>query len=108
MIKKGIHPDFMLVEKKEGKDLKVEQIEDFIKFLSLKASFGGFKIGIIDRAHLMNRYAQNAVLKTLEEPHGKTLLILIADSKELLLPTIVSRLQEIRFFPLEQEYWRPK
>lgn len=100
MIKKGVHPDFMFLQKEEGKNLKVHQVEALIRALSLRASFGRFKIGIIDEAHTMNRYAQNAALKTLEEPHGKTVLILIADSKELLLPTVLSRLQEIRFFPV--------
>jgi len=107
MIEKGIHPDFALLQKEEGKDIKVEQVKVLIHALSLRAGLDGFKIGIIEQAHLMNRTAQNAILKTLEEPHGKTVLILIADSKEFLLPTILSRLQEIRFFPVSKAELNP-
>jgi len=58
---------------------------------------------VIDKAHLMTREAQNCFLKTLEEPKGKTLLILITNYPLLLLPTILSRVQEMRFFPVNKE-----
>lgn len=107
MIEKGTHPDFVLLQKEEGKDIKVDQVEVLIRALSLRVGLDGFKIGIIEQAHLMNPYAQNAILKTLEEPYGETVLILIADSKEFLLPTILSRLQEIRFFPVSRVELNP-
>ena len=58
------------------------------------------KVFIIDEAELLNTAAQNAALKTLEEPDGKTVVILVTSSPERLLPTIRSRSQQVRFGPL--------
>lgn len=93
------HPDFILVEPLEN-DIQITQIRDLNWKLSLRPIAGQIKAAIIDRAHLMNQEAQNCFLKTLEEPKGNTLIILITEYPEMMLPTIRSRLQKINFFPV--------
>ncbi len=103
-INESAFPDVaMVVPEEAGKEIKIEQINSLSEKLSLKSYNNYYKIGIIDDAHLMNFYAQNALLKTLEEPKGKTVLILITAHPELLLPTIRSRAQDLRFFPVSKD-----
>ena len=91
-------PDLKIVEKKEDKtEIDVSQIREVQNFLAYKSYNGGFKIVIIDNAHLMNQEAQNCFLKTLEEPKGETILFLISSKPDMLLPTIFSRCQAIKF-----------
>lgn len=97
-IEKRIHPDFILIEP-EGKEIQIAQIRNLIGKLSFKPYSADFKIAILDKAHLMSQEAQSCFLKFLEEPKGKTLLILITEYPEMLLPTILSRVQKIKFFP---------
>ncbi len=98
MVSKGIHPDALfLASLVKNKEIQITQIRDLISRLSLKPFFSRYKTVIVDGAHLMNRQAQNCFLKTLEEPKGNTLLILITEHPEALAETIRSRLQEIKF-----------
>lgn len=93
-----VFPDLAYIASEEdGKEIKIDQIWNLTEKLSLKSYDNYYKIGIIDQAHLMNLYAQNALLKTLEEPKGKTVLILITAHPEMLLPTIRSRAQNLKF-----------
>ncbi len=78
--------------------IKIEQIRELQRQLSLKPYSGKYKIAVIPEAHLMTVQAQNALLKTLEEPLGQAILILTSLSEYLLLPTIVSRCQIKRFY----------
>lgn len=96
------HPDLMIIEPSEG-EIKIGQIRDLIFWLSLKPYSGQFKGAIIDSAQLMNKDAQTALLKTLEEPKGRTVLILISENSEHLLPAILSRVQTIKFYPIKNE-----
>ncbi|HXK31922.1 MAG: hypothetical protein A2Z68_01065 [Candidatus Nealsonbacteria bacterium RBG_13_38_11] len=96
------HPDFVLVAPEE-KEIKISQIRDLIRRFSLKSSFNSVKAAVIDNAHLMNQEAQTALLKTLEEPRGDSVLILISDKIHYLLPTILSRVQVIKFNPVKEE-----
>ncbi len=92
-----VHPDFLEVkEAKEGGEILLEQILNFISRLAFKPFFAKKKIGIITNAQNLNRQSANALLKTLEEPSDSTIIILISDSKSL-LPTIVSRCQILNF-----------
>lgn len=100
--RKKQHPDLILVEPLE-KEIQIAQIRDLNWKLYLKPYSAPFKVAILDQAHLMNSEAQNCLLKTLEEPRGKTVLILIAESPELLLPTIVSRCEGIKFYQVGRE-----
>ena len=95
------HPDFMFLEPIE-KEIKISQIRDLIHRISLKSSYS-IKAAIIDNAHSMNQEAQTALLKTLEEPRGSSILILISDKIHYLFPTILSRVQVIRFNPVRNQ-----
>ena len=81
----------------DGGVIKVAQIREVQNFLAYKSYNGGFKIVIVDDAHLMNQEAQNCFLKTLEEPKGQTILFLITSKPDMLLPTIFSRCQVVKF-----------
>ncbi|MBZ9577787.1 DNA polymerase III subunit [Patescibacteria group bacterium] len=91
-------PDFILIES-EGKEIQIAQIRELIGKLSFKPYLADFKIAVLNNAHLMTQEAQNCFLKFLEEPKGKTILILVTAYPSLLLPTIISRVQKVRFFP---------
>ena len=95
-IDSGNFPDLAMLSPVEN-NIEIEQVRELQNRLSLKSYNNSFKVGIIDNAHLMKKDAQNALLKTLEEPKGDTLLILITSYPEMLLPTIRSRLQQIKF-----------
>lgn len=95
------HPDFMFVEPIE-KEIKISQIRELIQRMSFKSSFS-IKTAIIDNAHSMNQEAQTALLKTLEEPRGSSILILISDKIHYLFPTILSRVQVIKFSPVKNQ-----
>lgn len=109
-VEKGTNPDFILIEP-EGpafakatagkKEIKISQIRNVINKLSFKPYLADYKIAVIDKAHLMTQEAQSCFLKFLEEPKGKTILILITEYPEMLLPTILSRVQRIRFYPVK-------
>src|SRR5690625_287571 len=77
--------------------------EDLLRPMSFRPAEGRYKIAILTDAHLMRREASNAFLKLLEEPAPQTVFILITDRVERLLPTIISRCQQIRFDPLTAE-----
>ena len=98
----GSHPDVHYVAP-EKNTIKVGQIRELTEALSLASYEGGKKIAIIERADSMNESAQNALLKTLENPTGDTLFFLLTDAPGVLLPTIVSRCLQVRFNCLEPE-----
>lgn len=93
--------DLISIEPQE-KQIQIDQIRDLQRALSFKPRFGDFKPVIIDDAHTLNTLAQNCFLKTLEEPPGKALFILLTPYPEMLLPTIRSRCAFLKFFPTEQ------
>ena len=97
-IQKRSHPDFFLTEPLgENKEIQISQIRDLIWRLSLRPHSADFKIAVLDQAHLMNQEAQNCFLKILEEPKGDVFLFLVTEYPDSLLPTVLSRLQKIRF-----------
>lgn len=90
------HPD-LLVVKPEGKFIKIKQVRSIQHFLSLIPIKSEIKMAIIDDAHDLKAEAANALLKTLEEPPEKSLLILVSSIPERILLTIKSRCRRIRF-----------
>ncbi|MFA5013889.1 MAG: DNA polymerase III subunit delta' [Candidatus Paceibacterota bacterium] len=91
-------PDLSIVSvEPETKEIKIEQIWNLSERLALKSYGNSYKVGIIDDAHLMNASAQNALLKTLEEPKGQSLIILITNFPDMLLATVRSRAQIVKF-----------
>ena len=93
------HPDVRIVEPENG-SIKIEQIRDLKRQISYKSYEGRRKVWIIKEADKFGLAAANSILKILEEPPPQTVLILTSQAKEALLPTILSRCQVIRFFPL--------
>ena len=87
----------------EGGTLKVDQIRDMRKTLTLKPYMSKFRVAIFLRFQEANDNAANALLKTLEEAPSYAVLILTADNPEQLLPTIVSRCEVLRLRPLSIE-----
>ena len=88
------HVDIQWIEP-EGKarQITADVIRALIGFIGLTSYEGGWKAGVILFADRMNNYAQNALLKTLEEPPPNSLLVLVTDAPAALLPTIRSRAQ---------------
>jgi DNA polymerase-3 subunit delta' len=101
-VQKRQHPDLILIEPRE-KEIQISQIRDLIWKLSLKPYSASLKVAVLDKAHLMTKDSQTALLKTLEEPKGNTLLILITEFPEYLFPTILSRVQTLKFYPIKKE-----
>ncbi len=98
------HPDYAFVERvrdaKTGKphaDILLSQVQALTARLSLAPMMGGWRVAILDGAQLLNKESANALLKTLEEPHEKTMLLLTATSAEEVIATIRSRCQLLRF-----------
>ena len=96
------HPDLHLVQP-DGAFIKIDQIRDLQKELSLRPYEARKKACIIEDAERMNPSAANACLKTLEEPPGEALLILLTSHVDGILPTIRSRCQHLRFPALPME-----
>ncbi|MCX6740066.1 MAG: hypothetical protein NTZ49_02460 [Candidatus Parcubacteria bacterium] len=99
--KKNIHPDIYILKKEEDKkNISVEQVREMHKFLNLTSFLNSYKFALVENAQDLSESAQNALLKILEEPGPKTILILITTDSNLILPTIASRCQLIKFQPL--------
>ncbi len=87
----------------KANNIKISSIRDIKKFISLDYSDIDYRVIIIQDAHLMNDEAQNALLKSLEEPPEGIIFILITHKPELLLTTIHSRCWSIKFDPLTND-----
>ena len=98
------HADLHWLEVLEDKKtILIDQIRELVAELSLTSYEGQGKAAVIDPANLMNRHTANSLLKTLEEPPGDTLLVLITDRTGHLPATIFSRCQRIELrAPSEQ------
>lgn len=98
------HPDIMVTDREDA--IKIEQIRELIHTLSLSPYSLPYKIVILNNIERLTQEAANALLKTLEEPSPRSLLILIASDLEQVLPTIISRCQVARFYPVHDEELR--
>lgn len=107
----GGHPDLLTIERlyDEKKDrrkteISVDEIRKIAPFMrKTPAVDGGWRIVIVDDADTMNRNSQNSILKILEEPPEKSLLILVTHRLGALLPTILSRSSVQNFYSLENQ-----
>ena len=105
----GGHSDLITVErslddtgKRLRRDIIAADIRKVSGFLSLTAAEGGWRVVIIDGAEDMNRHAANALLKTLEEPPARTVLLLVSHAPGRLLATIRSRCAKLPLKSLDQ------
>lgn len=97
---KGIHPDVFWVKREvDRKDIWIEQIRELRNRLGMSTFLNSYKIAVIEGAERMNPESASALLKTLEEPTPKTILILLTSKINFLPATIVSRCQVLRFKP---------
>jgi len=96
------NPDFLIIEP-QGKEIQIGQIRGLQKFLSYTRQLSKFKAALIDNAHCLNQEAQNCLLKTLEEPREDTILFLITSLPQTLFKTILSRCEQLKFYPIEPQ-----
>ncbi len=106
-IESGVHPDIYFLEP-QGQFIKVDRIRDLIANLAMKPFEAEVRVVVISDAMAMNVQAQNALLKVLEEPPPRTIIILTATNTTDLLPTISSRCQQIQFAPLSKNFIEKK
>jgi DNA polymerase-3 subunit delta' len=99
---KDVHPDVIIVES-EGGTLKIDQVRGLQQMLALRPYEARYRVAILRRFHEARPTAQDALLKTLEEPSPNTVLILTANAADGLLPTIISRCQTLHLRPLPVE-----
>jgi DNA polymerase-3 subunit delta' len=99
LINAGKHPDVQLIEP-DGARVKIDQVRALQHDLSLRPVEGRYRVAIFNQFEAATTEAQNALLKTLEEPPDYVVLIVLASDPELLLPTIVSRCQQMPLRPL--------
>jgi len=100
----GTHPDLVTVALPSGKkEIGIDAIRRLKQAMQLRAVSGKRKVAIIDDADRLSLAAQNALLKTLEEPPPRSQLILVTPSPGALLPTVRSRCQRVLFQPLDPE-----
>ena len=109
------HPDVRVISKslrsaQEGKrirDLTIEQVRPLLAEMAYSAYEGRRRVIIFDGAHDLNESAQNALLKSLEEPPDDTTFILVTDQRDRLLPTVISRARIVRFSPISAQVAAP-
>ncbi|MDX9719947.1 MAG: DNA polymerase III subunit delta' [Myxococcota bacterium] len=99
-VEQELHPDVLFL-RPEGASLLIKQIRDMQAGIAFNPFEARMRVVFIEEAHTLMEAAANALLKTLEEPTGKTIIILITDRPQQLLPTIISRCQVLRFAPFD-------
>lgn len=110
-IEKTVHPDILIIEpetvEKDGAlkefEIGIKQAREVQRQMALYPYQSDYKITLIDQADKMSPEASNCLLKTLEEPNGKAVLILITSNWRMILPTIISRCQQVNFLPVPEE-----
>lgn len=100
----GTHPDFLLLEPEEaGKGILIDPVRELCASLMLKSQYGGYKTALVAPAERLNVAAANSLLKTLEEPAGQTVLLLVSAQPSALPATLRSRCQTLVFRPPPRE-----
>ena len=99
-IHRGHHPDVRTVAPEESASIKIDQIREVVGQTAYRPFEGRYRVVVIDNADLMGEDAQNALLKTLEEPPPRNVFVLVTARPATLLDTIRSRCCQLRFAPL--------
>jgi DNA polymerase III subunit delta' len=104
------HPDFALIRrewsaerKRLSSEILVEDVRAATQVFQLSAAFGGWRVCIVDCAEDLNRSGANALLKVIEEPPQRSLILIVSHRPGQVLPTIRSRCRRIRLQPLSEE-----
>jgi DNA polymerase III subunit delta' len=104
------HPDFSLIRrewqgatKRLASEISVEAVRQGLQVFQLSAAFGGWRIALVDSAEDLNRSSANALLKMVEEPPQRSLILIISHRPSQVLPTIRSRCRRLRLDPLGEE-----
>jgi DNA polymerase-3 subunit delta' len=110
LVANGGQPDLLVIERSINpktktlrRDILVEDVASLSSFLRLTPAGGGWRVVIIDSVDEMNHNAANAMLKLLEEPPKRALLILVSHAPGRLLPTIRSRCRKLHLSPLRDQ-----
>ena len=101
-IARGMHPDVVIVEPGDSGSIKIEPIREVIERAGYRPFEGRRRVVIINDADAMASSPQNALLKILEEPPPSSVFILVTARPDMLLPTVQSRCQRVRFQLAEQ------
>ena len=99
---RGAHPDLHVV-RPEGASIKIKQLRGVRDGAVLTSFGGGRQVFLVEQAEKMTTEAANCILKTLEEPPGEVLVILVTDDPAGMLPTVLSRCQCLRFSVLTRD-----
>jgi DNA polymerase III subunit delta' len=99
-IARGVHADILIIEPGDSGSIKVDQVREAIDRSMYRPFEGRRRVVIVDEADALMSEAQNALLKTLEEPPSASVFVLITNRPDVLLPTVRSRCQQLRFGPL--------
>jgi len=99
-VARAVHADVLMIEPGDSGSIKVDQVRGAIERSAYRPFEGRRRVVIVDEADAMEAPAQNALLKTLEEPPAASTFVLVTARPDLLLPTVRSRCQRVRFAPL--------
>jgi DNA polymerase III subunit delta' len=109
-VTQGVHPDLTVIEAERDprtgrarSEITVDTVRAATASLQLTAAAGGYRVAVVDGAESMNRNAANALLKTLEEPPARSVLVLVSHRPGALAATIRSRCAKLRLSPLADE-----
>jgi DNA polymerase III subunit delta' len=104
------HPDFALIRrewqaatKRLASEISVEAVRQGLQVFQLSAAFGGWRVAIVDSAEDLNRSSANALLKMVEEPPQRSLILIVSHRPGQILPTIRSRCRRLRLDPLSED-----
>lgn len=106
------HPDLFILRRglndrgKPRREITVDEARELGAFFALAPSEGGMRVAIIDAVDDLNRNAANAILKTLEEPPARSVLLLVCHAPGAILPTIRSRCRRLALRPVEDDLVR--
>ena len=99
-IARGVHPDVLVLEPGDNGSIKIEQVREVVDRAAFRPFEGRRRVVVIDEADALVPAAQNALLKTLEEPPSLSVFILVTARPDVLLPTVRSRCPRLNFRPL--------
>ncbi len=108
----GTHADLRTLAPEAGEKgkktiIRVDDARAVPRFLAMTPAEGGWRVVVVEDAEGMNEQAQNALLKTLEEPPARAVLLLASSAPDRMLPTIRSRVRRLDLFPLEAAAMEP-